>query len=396
MVSTIYKFYYKNGLQFDFPNNQRLLIDGKSSKVPLNAQTIVTHAHSDHFTFMYSTPNTRATQETIDLFLCQKKPSGSIKFEPVNFNEKVEFLSSLDDLDIRLIPSGHILGSASVLISYKSKNILFTSDIGGKGQLTVKDSMKVPKADILIIEATFGSPELSFPSREEISMDILKWSADVVKEKRNVVFFAGKIGSAQELIKMYNNLTNLRVITHGEVTPVSEVYQKHGIKLEFFDSKSEEGREILRDGEAIVIQPRGKKMVPFFIKEHVNCRSAIVTGMASRFQYKDFDAAFPLSSHANYAELVDYINTVSPEIIFTMYGLEKKLANAITNELKIEAIPLREKKEEPNIQQTTKISYVKKEKSLTRDQQDFNQKKDLPLKKDSKKVTTLDDFFSKE
>ena len=237
MVRTIYKFYFKNGLQFDFPNNQKLLIDGKSSKVPLNSQTIVTHAHSDHFTFMYSTPNTRATKETIDLFLCQKKPSGSIKFKPVNFNETIDFQSKLNDVDIQLLSSGHILGSASVLIEYNGKKILFTSDIGGKGQLTVKDPMIIPEADILIIEATFGSPELTFPSREEISMEILKWSADVIKEKNNVVFSAGKIGSAQELIKMYNNLTNLRVVTHGEVTPVSEVYQKHGVKLEFFDSK---------------------------------------------------------------------------------------------------------------------------------------------------------------
>ncbi|NHJ33375.1 MAG: hypothetical protein FK732_10980 [Asgard group archaeon] len=390
MGKTIYKFYYRNGLQFDFPDNQKLLIDGKSAKIPLNAQTIVTHAHSDHFTFMYSNPRTRATQETIDLFLCQKKPTGPIDFRPTSFNEKIDFDPIIPNLDVRLVSSGHVLGSASVSINYNDKVILFTSDIGGKGQLTIKEPATKIDADILVIEATFGSPELVFPSREEISMEILKWSAKVVKEKRNVVFSAGKLGSSQELIKMFNNLTNLRVVTHGEVTPVSEVYQKHGIHLEYFDSKSEEGREILRDGEAIIIQPRDKKIVPYFIKEHVNYRSAIVTGMASRFIYKDYDAAFPLSSHANYHELLEYIQEVSPELIFTMYGLEEKLAKAITSELEIPAIPLR-KKDEREKQSLPKIAVTKKKTIEKKISKQKIEKK--PINKDAKKKTTLDDFF---
>jgi len=379
-------------LQFDFPDNQKLLIDGKSSKIPLNAQTIVTHAHSDHFAFMYSNPRTRATQETIDLFFCQKKTAGPITFHPTKFNEKIVFDPDIPDLDVKLISSGHVLGSASVSINYNDKVILFTSDIGGRGQLTIKEPVTKIDADILVIEATFGSPELVFPSREEISMEILKWSADVIKEKRNVVFSAGKLGSAQELIKMFNNLTNLRVVTHGEVTPVSDVYQKHGVQLEYFDSKSEEGREILREGEAIIIQPREKKIVPYFIKEYINYRSAIVTGMASRFMYNDYDAAFPLSSHANYPELIEYIKEVSPELIFTMYGLEEKLAKAISNELEIPAIPLR-KKDEQNQQKTPKKPITQKKKQIVKKiPKPLIEKKSTD--KATKKKTTLDDYFS--
>jgi putative mRNA 3-end processing factor len=341
---------------------------------------------------MYSNPRTRATQETIDLFLCQKKPTGPIDFQPTSFNEEIVFDPDIPNLDVKLVSSGHVLGSASVSVNYNDKVILFTSDIGGRGQLTIKEPVTKIDADILVIEATFGSPELVFPSREEISMEILKWSADVIKEKRNVVFSAGKLGSAQELIKMFNNLTNLRVITHGEVTPVSEVYQKHGIPLEYFDSKSEEGREILRDGEAIVIQPRDKKIVPYFIKEHVNYRSAIVTGMASRFIYKDFDAAFPLSSHANYHELIEYIQEVSPELIFTMYGLEEKLAKAITNELGIPAIPLR-KKDEQTKHDIPKMPIAQSKKKTERElPKPAIEKKSL--EDDAKKKTTLDDYFN--
>ena len=372
------------------------MIDSKNVKIPPRVNAIVTHAHSDHFAVMNSYTPTYATQETIDLFVKLKKTKATGNFIPVKFNEQLTLKPDTPDVQISFVPSGHVLGSASVFIENDNSRLLFSGDVGGKGQLTSKNDLKAMEADILVVEATFGSPDLAFPSREEISMEILKWSANVIKENKNVLFSAGRIGSAQELIKLFNNLTNLNVITHGEVSDISEIYQKHGVKLKFHDSKSEEGREILRSGDAIIIQPRGKKIVPFFLTEHVECKTAIVTGMASRFQYRNYDASFPLSSHANFNELIDYIRTVSPEMVFTIYGLEKRLAEAITKELDIPAIPLKDKT--PNAIQKTS------EKLATEHVQQKNlERETVPLKKferkdptKEKKEITLDDFFTKD
>ncbi|MFW9922694.1 MAG: MBL fold metallo-hydrolase [Candidatus Thorarchaeota archaeon] len=325
----------------ELKNAQKIMIDSKNVKIPPKMNAIVTHAHSDHFAVMNSYSPTFATQETIDLFNSQSNQGLKPNLNPVKFNEKIPLTETLDETSISLIPSGHVLGSASVYIESQEDSLLFSGDIGGKGLLTLKTPLTTKKANTLIVEATFGSPEIIFPPREDISMEILKWTAEVVKKKMNVVFSAGRIGSSQELIKMFNSLTNLRVVTHGEVTPVSEVYQRHGVKLDFFDSKSEEGREILRDGDAVIIQPRGNKLVPYFITEHIQCKTAIVTGMATRFQYSNYDASFPLSSHANFMEIIDYVNQVQPKEVYTIYGLEKKLAQAIYKELDIPAKPLK-------------------------------------------------------
>ncbi|MHA1366977.1 MAG: hypothetical protein ACTSP5_11275, partial [Candidatus Heimdallarchaeota archaeon] len=328
MAKSILEYSYANGLLVKFPDEKKLIVDSTNVRVPPKIDAIVTHAHSDHFAVMNSITSTYSTQETIDLFLSQKKKKPDAKLVPVNFNEKIAFQNGLSKADVRLVPSGHILGSASVIIESEDDKLLFSSDIGGKGQLTVKDQLSKIDANTLIIEATFGSPDIIFPSREETSMEIIKWSADVIKQKMNVIFNAGRIGSAQELIKLFNNMTNLRVVTHAEVTALSEIYQKYGVKLDFVDSKSEEGKEILKDGEAVIIQPRGKKIIPYHLTEHIQCKNAIVTGMASRFQYKNFDASFPLSSHANYLEIIEYISAVNPEKVYTIYGLEDKLADA--------------------------------------------------------------------
>ncbi len=372
------------------------MIDSKNTKIPLKVNAIVTHAHSDHFAAMNSYSTTFATQATIDLFNKIKKTKTRSNFISVEFNEQLKLQPDSPDVKISFIPSGHILGSASVFIENDNSRFLFSGDVGGKGQLTSLAPLKAVQADILVVEATFGSPELVFPSREETSMEILKWSANVIKEKKNVLFSAGRLGSSQELIKLFNNLTNLNVITHGEVTQLSEIYQKHGVKLVFHDSKSEEGKEILRNGEAIIIQPRGKKIVPYFITEHVECKTAIVTGMASRFQYRNYDASFPLSSHANFHELIEYIKEVSPELVFTIYGLEKKLAKAITRELDIPAIPLKDKT--PNaIQKTSdKIAVEQNQrKNLEREKVTLKKIERKVVSKEKKEIT-LDDFFKKD
>jgi len=305
---------------------------------------------------------------------------------------------------MQFLSSGHILGSSSLLMEYHGKTILCSSDLGAKGLLTVKEPVEVKPADVLIVEATFGSPELRFPPREEIALSILKWSAEVIKEKRNVILSAGKIGSAQELIKLFNDFTNLRVITHGDVTPPSKVYQKHGVPLRFFDSKSEEGREIIRNGEAVIIQSRAKKLVPFYLKEHKNYRSAIITGMASRFAFKNYDAAFPLSSHASFKELLEYVAAAEPELVFTLYGFEKQLAKAISHGLNIPAQALKGKSMAQNstyVKQPSELEEVATTNINTKLSEQQEEGKEAlrnltPAVNNPKNQQTLDDFFKKK
>ena len=391
MAKSILQYSYVNGLLVKFPDEKKLIIDSANVRVPPKIDAIVTHAHSDHFAVMNSITSTYATQETIDLFLSQKQKKPDAKLVPVKFNEKIAFQNGLTNADVRLVPSGHVLGSASVIIESQDDKLLFSSDIGGKGQLTAKDQSSKINANTLIIEATFGSPDIIFPSREETSMEIIKWTADIIKQKMNVLFNAGRIGSAQELIKLFNNMTNLRVVTHGEVTALSEVYRKHGVKLDFVDSKSQEGKEILKDGEAVIIQPRGKKMIPYHLTEHLECKNAIVTGMASRFQYRKYDASFPLSSHANYSEIIEYIIDVNPEKVYTIYGLEDKLAKAITKELDIPAMPLKMLGKELEEIKTSKLPKVE-------NQQKIKEQNVITTNKTQKTTekSTLDDFFKTE
>lgn len=48
----------------------------------------------------------------------------------------------------------------------------------------MKQAETVP-CDVLIIEATFGSPRFQFPSIDEISDEMVKWAEKTIKEGGN-------------------------------------------------------------------------------------------------------------------------------------------------------------------------------------------------------------------
>lgn len=57
-----------------------------------------------------------------------------------------------------LLPSGHILGASMVLIEQPAsgKSILFSGDLGRPGRPLVPDPASPPKADLVVVESTYG------------------------------------------------------------------------------------------------------------------------------------------------------------------------------------------------------------------------------------------------
>jgi metallo-beta-lactamase family protein len=60
------------------------------------------------------------------------------------------------DLRITLIPSGHILGAASVRIEHEGTSVLFSGDVGRPNDLLMKPPRPFAGADVLVVESTYG------------------------------------------------------------------------------------------------------------------------------------------------------------------------------------------------------------------------------------------------
>jgi len=67
--------------------------------------------------------------------------------EPIGLNERVSCVFR---------DAGHILGSASIELQTSNGNLLFSGDLGNRHQPIVRDPSPPPKADVLLIESTYG------------------------------------------------------------------------------------------------------------------------------------------------------------------------------------------------------------------------------------------------
>lgn len=78
-------------------------------------------------------------------------------FGTIGFDENIKLW---DSLEFKFNITGHLLGAANVIFEYQEQNepqrLIFTGDIGRKSYPLLKDPVKLPDADYLICEGTYG------------------------------------------------------------------------------------------------------------------------------------------------------------------------------------------------------------------------------------------------
>ncbi|MEQ1851395.1 MAG: MBL fold metallo-hydrolase [Chthoniobacteraceae bacterium] len=78
-------------------------------------------------------------------------------FKPVPYDKPVEVAPGIRT---RWVEAGHMLGSASIQLCIDdggaTKTLVFSGDIGGKGAPILKDAVGFQKADVVVMESTYG------------------------------------------------------------------------------------------------------------------------------------------------------------------------------------------------------------------------------------------------
>ncbi|HSX19467.1 MAG TPA: MBL fold metallo-hydrolase [Candidatus Saccharimonadales bacterium] len=74
-------------------------------------------------------------------------------FETIGFDEELEITNGIK---ITFKNSGHILGSASIVVKSENKTLFYSSDIGNSPSVLLDDHQTVESADYVICESTYG------------------------------------------------------------------------------------------------------------------------------------------------------------------------------------------------------------------------------------------------
>jgi Cft2 family RNA processing exonuclease len=223
-------------------------------------------------------------------------------------------------------------------------DILYTGDINPEGGLT-SGKATPGECEILIIEATYGKPSFKIPPRQEVVQSILDWSERELA-RRPIAIAGYELGKAQELIAILNKLP-YPVFVSEEIYRISEVYLKYGVRLKFKRiSDMMSGR--MREPYALVVPRRMLNAVndSAMIELRRNGgRTCYVSGWCAFRDYtsnSNIDYQFPLSDHADFDDLIWFIDQCSPKRVYTVYGSPRNLSRAVRSRLGIPAEALRE------------------------------------------------------
>ncbi len=280
-----------------------LWLDGKIS----SHFSFISHGHLDHLIPHKKIISTPPTYEIYKL---------RIKSEPgerivLKYGESIR----IKDYRITLFPSGHILGSSQILIEGR-KRLIYTGDIRLRKNLS-SEPIEIKPCDILITEATYGNSRYIFPPQEEIYSMIKREIMDAKERGEIPIIFAYPLGKAQETMKLLERLGFSYSIDLA-IKKYAELYQRFGIKFKSLRTIGEGWGDVL----LLTYSPRFDK----FLSKIKKKRTIFLTGWGmdpdSKYYY-GVDSVIPLSSHADYRDLIKYIEKAEPEEIFVTHGFKE-------------------------------------------------------------------------
>lgn len=313
-------------------DGMRLLLDPLKSNSTVNS-LFVSHAHKDHTNGLldgnkikYSTP------QTISLFeaITGKKVKNAIS---CTYGQTLD----LHKIKLKIENSGHVFGSGALILEDEDVTFFYTGDFNFTDTLTQKAISPI-ECDIMVLETTYGRPNFSFPPREEVYYDIVEWTARTITENNLPIFLVYPIGKAQEITKLFNQFTTIPVVTHPTISKANEIVNKYGENLVYYDLLSD-GAELIESKNCVALFPStyGAKTLK---STYAFSKIAVTTGWALLYKNnKNIDAAFTLSGHADFQQLIRFIFECRPKKVFTIHGYATDFAIKL-NKMGIDAEPL--------------------------------------------------------
>jgi metallo-beta-lactamase family protein len=166
-------------------------------------------------------------------------------FRPTPYHTPTEIGSGLT---IESYDAGHILGSASILISEGDLRVAFSGDVGRPGLPIIRDPEPLPPVDYLIMESTYGGRK--HPQQQEAVNKLRTVVGETFARGGRLMVPAFAVGRVQQLVLILHTLIDRKMIDSAPVfvdsplaVNVTEVFRRHP---ECFD---EEVNRFIESGE---------------------------------------------------------------------------------------------------------------------------------------------------
>jgi DNA ligase-1 len=292
-------------------------------------RSFVSHAHFDHLALhreILCSPGTAR--------LMRARLPGDRREHVLPFGQTE---SLTPEVAISLHPAGHIHGSAQCLLEHpKWGRLLYTGDFKLRPGRAA-EPCATPRADVLVMETTFGRPQYRFPPTSEVIAALTGFCLAALDDGETPVLYAYSLGKSQELLWILAE-HGLPVMLHPQTRRMTQVYADLGLAVP--PHREYTAGEVR--GHVVLCPPQSRTSP--FLRRLGPCRTAVVTGWAldpGAIHRHQCDAAFPLSDHADFDDLLRFVEEVNPRRVYTLHGFARDFASTL-RERGIEAWALSE------------------------------------------------------
>ncbi|GAA6156456.1 ligase-associated DNA damage response exonuclease [Pyruvatibacter sp. HU-CL02332] len=294
-------------------------------------RAVITHGHADHARAGHGA--VLATPETLAIMAVRYGVDFTGTRQPVAYGES----TAVNGVDVKLMPAGHVLGSAQAVIEHKGTRIVVSGDYKRRRDPTCARFEPVP-CDVFVTEATFALPVFRHPPTEDETAKLIA-SLERFPERTHLVG-AYALGKAQRVIMHLREQGYDRPIyLHGAMEKLCALYKEFGVDLGDLQPAAGHSKEDLA-GQIVVAPPSATR--DRWSRRFADPVTAFASGwMRVRARARQAAVELPLiiSDHADWDELISTIEELSPQELWVTHGREDALVHAAT-QMGIAAQPL--------------------------------------------------------
>jgi Cft2 family RNA processing exonuclease len=222
---------------------------------------------------------------------------------------------------LSLHPAGHVLGSAMARLEVDGDSLLYTGDFKLREGRSSERCEPV-EARTLIMETTYGRPRYVFPPTEEVLASVLQFCKASLDAGTTPVLIAYSLGKGQEILASLLT-AKLPIQLHASSARMTEIYADLGYQFPRWtplDPQTARGH--------IIITPTARPLLS--AQPSIGpLRIASLSGWAldrRRPTTDENQQRFALSDHADFQDLVRFVQQVRPQRVFTLHGFAADFA----------------------------------------------------------------------
>jgi putative mRNA 3-end processing factor len=285
-------------------------------------RAVITHGHSDHARAGHR--HVLATPGTLAIMRHRLGEGAGEHQQTLDYGVPLR----VGEVEVRLIPAGHVLGSAQVALTYRGSRVVISGDYKRRFDATCAPFEPLP-CDVFVTEATFGLPVFRHPpDTEEVGK--LLHSLLLFPERCHVVGVYA-LGKCQRVIALLRRCGYREPIyLHGAVMGLTHLYAELGVEFGELRAATGASREELK-GKIVLAPPSATQ--DRWARRLPDPVAAMASGWMRVRQHarrRGVELPLVISDHADWDELVRTIDDVGAPEIWVTHGAEEALIRQAT------------------------------------------------------------------